>query len=85
MKHINVVSLARGYVLVYKGLQEEVYKFIFFFNFYFQGHKAAFLKDFVSALRYYESALLAYEAALNSTPNDPSLLRSYAKVMRKDC
>ncbi len=46
----------------------------------FKGHKAAFLKDYVSSLRFYEMALLSYEEALNSTPNDPSLLRSYAKV-----
>jgi tetratricopeptide (TPR) repeat protein len=46
----------------------------------FKGHKAAFLKDYVSSLRFYETALVSYEEALNSTPNDPSLLRSYAKV-----
>jgi tetratricopeptide (TPR) repeat protein len=34
----------------------------------------------VSSLRFYETALVSYEEALNSTPNDPSLLRSYAKV-----
>jgi tetratricopeptide (TPR) repeat protein len=62
VKHLSVVSLARGFVLVFKG------------------HKAAFLKDYVSCLRYYEMALVAYEAALDSTPNDSSLLRSYAKV-----
>ncbi len=46
----------------------------------FKGHKAAYSKDYISSIRYYEAALVAYQAALDSAPNDPSLLRSCAKV-----
>lgn len=46
----------------------------------YKGHKAAHAKDYVSCTRYYEQALVAYQAALDSSPNDPSLLRSCARV-----
>jgi hypothetical protein len=44
VKHLNIVSYAKGYVSIYKG------------------HKASFSRDYISSIRYYESALVAYQA-----------------------